>query len=204
MHSRLVLAVAGWLLAAALATGAGVAVLGLLGRPPGGPAERPMAAEEIRLALARATPLPDASGAPAPGGSPDGSSDGSTADSSGGQGEPSAAAPPDASSPARSPGTRTPDTRTSDTRAPETRTRGAEPAAARKLISTGAGSVIARCDGGLARLQSWTPAQGFRVDDVDPGPDDRARVRFESDEGKLEIEVRCPGGVPTPRISRHG
>ncbi|KAA9377556.1 hypothetical protein F5972_18150 [Microbispora cellulosiformans] len=79
-----------------------------------------------------------------------------------------------------------------------------EPATARKLISTGAGSVIARCDGRLARLQSWTPAQGFRVDDVDPGPDDRARVRFESDEGKLEIEVRCAGGVPTPRISRHG
>nr|WP_191910186.1 hypothetical protein [Microbispora cellulosiformans] len=204
MHSRLVLAVAGWLLAAALATGAGVAVLGLLGRPPGGPAERPMAAEEIRLALARATPHPDASGAPAPGDRSPGSSlgdstDGSSADSSGGQGEASTAAPPEASGPARSPGTSTPDTRT-----PETRTRGVEPATARKLISTGAGSVIARCDGRLARLQSWTPAQGFRVDDVDPGPDDRARVRFESDEGKLEIEVRCAGGVPTPRISRHG
>ncbi|GLW23178.1 hypothetical protein [Microbispora triticiradicis] len=91
-----------------------------------------------------------------------------------------------------------------DARTPDTRTREAEPAAARKLISTGAGSVIARCDGGLARLQSWTPAQGFRVDDVDPGPDHRARVRFQSDEGRLEIEVRCPGGVPAPRISRHG
>ncbi|WP_182880684.1 hypothetical protein [Microbispora sp. H10949] len=49
-----------------------------------------------------------------------------------------------------------------------------------------------------------TPAQGFRVDDVDPGPDHRARVRSQSDEGRLEIEVRYPGGVPTPRISRHG
>ncbi|OPG12104.1 hypothetical protein [Microbispora sp. GKU 823] len=76
-------------------------------------------------------------------------------------------------------------------------------ATGRRLVSTGAGSLIARCDGGLVRLQSWTPAQGFEVDDVDPGPDDRARVKFESDEGRLEIEVRCADGVPVPRITRH-
>ncbi|MEV7804814.1 hypothetical protein AB0O28_17885 [Microbispora sp. NPDC088329] len=167
MNPRLVLAVAGWLLAAALATGAGVAVLGLLGRPLAGPAERPMTAEEIRLALARDTPA-----APSPGSSPGAVPAGS----------------PDAV-PARSPG---------HTGA------GATPVTGRKLISTGAGSVIARCDGGLARLQSWTPAQGFEVHDVDPGPDDRTRVRFESDEGRVEIEVRCAGDVPVPQITRHG
>ncbi|MEU7942570.1 hypothetical protein [Microbispora bryophytorum] len=157
MHSRLVLAVAGWLLAAALAIGTGVAVLGLLGRPLTGPAERPMTAEEIRLALARDTPVPPS---PAP-------ADAAPVDVSGGQ------------------------------------TPGAVPATGRRLISTGAGSLIARCDRGLVRLQSWTPAQGFEVDDVDPGPDDRARVKFESDESGLEIEVRCAGGMPVPRISRH-
>ncbi|WP_204050450.1 hypothetical protein [Microbispora siamensis] len=157
MNSRLVLAVAGWLLAAALATGTGVAVLGLLGRPLTGPAERPMTAEEIRLALARDTPGP-----------------------------PSPASTPAGATPAGSSGGETPDAATG-----------------RRLVSTGAGSLIARCDGGLVRLQSWTPAQGFEVDDVDPGPDDRARVKFESDEGRLEIEVRCAGGVPVPRITRH-
>ncbi|MFG1826313.1 hypothetical protein ACGFIJ_27850 [Microbispora bryophytorum] len=156
MHSRLVLAVAGWLLAAALAIGTGVAVLGLLGRPLTGPAERPMTAEEIRLALARDTQVPPS---PAP-------ADAAPVDVSGGQ----------------TPGAAT----------------------GRRLVSTGAGSLIARCEGGLVRLQSWTPAQGFEVDDVDPGPDDRARVKFESDESGLEIEVRCAGGVPVPRISRHG
>jgi len=159
VNSRLALAVAGWLLAAALATGTGVAVLGLLGRPLTGPAERLMTAEEIRLALAQDTP-----GAPSP-----------------------AAVPSDEASAGPS-GVRTP---------------GAAPATGRKLVSTDAGSVIARCDGGLVRLQSWTPAQGFEVDDVDPGPDDRARVKFESDEDRLEVEVRCSGGVPVPRITRH-
>jgi hypothetical protein len=159
VNSRLVLAVAGWLLAAALATGTGVAVLGLLGRPLTGPAERPMTAEEIRLALARDTPGPPSSASTPAGAAP--------VDPSGGE-TPSAA-----------------------------------PATGRRLVSTAAGSLIARCDGGLVRLQSWTPAQGFEVDDVDPGPDDRARVKFESDEDRLEIEVRCAGGVPVPRITRH-
>ncbi|MBE3011265.1 septum formation initiator [Microbispora sp. NEAU-D428] len=157
MNSRLVFAVAGWLLAAALATGTGVAVLGLLGRPLTGQAERPMTAEEIRLALARDTPGP-----------------------------PFPASTPAGATPAGSSGGETPDAATG-----------------RRLVSTGAGSLIARCDGGLVRLQSWTPAQGFEVDDVDPGPDDRARVKFESDEGRLEIEVRCAGGVPVPRVTRH-
>ncbi|WP_169982274.1 septum formation initiator [Microbispora sp. H10836] len=166
MNTRLVLAVAGWLLAAALATGAGVAVLGLLGRPLAGTAGRPMSAEEIRVALARDTPAAPSSG-------------------------PASAAVParsPAAVPARSPGQATP---------------GAGPVTGRKLISTGAGSVIARCDGGLARLQSWTPGQGYEVHDVDPGPDDHARVRFESDEGRVEIEVRCAGDVPVPRITHH-
>lgn len=163
MNSRLALAVAGWLLAAALATGTGVAVLGLLGRPLTGQAERLMTAEEIRLALAQTTPS-DAPGAPSP------------------------AAVPSGQASAGPSGVRTP---------------GAAPAAGRRLVSTDAGSVIARCDGGLVRLQSWTPAQGFEVDDVDPGPDDRARVKFESDEDRLEVEVRCSGGVPVPRITRH-
>ncbi|GGO25079.1 hypothetical protein GCM10010116_50340 [Microbispora rosea subsp. aerata] len=160
MNTRFVLAVAGWLLAAALATGAGVAVLGLLGRPLTGPAERPMTAEEVRVALARdtAAPLP-------PG-------------------------PTSTAVPTRSPGDATPPVVPS-----------AAPVTGRKLISTGAGSVIAWCDGGLARLQSWTPGQGYETDDVEPGPDEHARVRFESDESKVEIEVRCSGDVPVPRIS---
>ncbi|GAB3146634.1 septum formation initiator [Microbispora hainanensis] len=169
MNSRLALAVAGWLLAAVLATGTGVAVLGLLGRPLTGSAERLMTAEEIRVALAQDTPLAQDTR----GGSP---------------GAPSPAAVPSDDASAGPSGVRTP---------------GAAPATWRRLVSTDAGSVIARCDGELVRLQSWTPAQGFEVDDVDPGPDDRARVKFESDEDRLEVEVRCSGGVPVPRITRH-
>lgn len=150
MNARLILGIIGWLLVTALATGAGVAVIGLVGGPLAAPTWQPMTAEEIRLALARATPAP---------------------------------------------------TRTS-TSSPAVRREGA----GARLIPTAGGNVIARCDGGQVRLLSWTPAQRFEADDVDPGPDDRARITFESDEPEteVEIEVRCAGDVPTPRVRTRG
>ncbi|MGV9539539.1 hypothetical protein ACWDR9_38555, partial [Streptosporangium sandarakinum] len=60
-----------------------------------------------------------------------------------------------------------------------------------RLIATAGGNVIARCDGGLVTLRSWSPAQGFHVDKVDRGPDRRARVEFESESGEVKVEIRC-------------
>ncbi|MFJ2031012.1 hypothetical protein [Streptosporangium sp. NPDC087985] len=60
-----------------------------------------------------------------------------------------------------------------------------------RLISTEGGTVIARCEKGLVTLRSWSPAEGFQIKSVDRGPDDRARVEFESDETKVKVEVRC-------------
>lgn len=74
-----------------------------------------------------------------------------------------------------------------------------------RLIPTSGGHVIAECDGELAGLRSWTPAQGFQSDDVEPGPDDRVRVTFESDHQdiEIEVEVHCVGGAPDARVTEH-
>src|SRR5262245_30848215 len=37
----------------------------------------------------------------------------------------------------------------------------------RKLLSSGGGTVIARCAGGVVSLESWSPANGFRTNHVD-------------------------------------
>ncbi|WP_068922031.1 hypothetical protein [Planobispora rosea] len=69
-----------------------------------------------------------------------------------------------------------------------------------RVIGTAGGSTIARCDDGLVTLRAWSPAQGFRVDDVERGPAARARVEFESDETDVKIEVWCSAdGSPVHR-----
>ena len=62
---------------------------------------------------------------------------------------------------------------------------------ATRLITSPGGSVVASCSGDQVTLRSWSPAQGYEVDDVAPGPDDDAKVKFESGGAESEIEVRC-------------
>ncbi|GLW08563.1 hypothetical protein Misp01_36930 [Microtetraspora sp. NBRC 13810] len=150
MQRRLVLAVTGWIATAALATGAGVGVIGLLGESFSDPAGRPLSAEDVRRELA-ATPSPPARPVVTP------------------------------SLPA--------------TPAP------AASGAVSDVISTEGGTVVARCEGGLVTLRSWTPAQGYQVDDVERGPAGRARVEFEAEETDVKLEVHCgPGNRPVHRV----
>ncbi|GAB3938551.1 hypothetical protein GCM10027614_18840 [Micromonospora vulcania] len=55
---------------------------------------------------------------------------------------------------------------------------------------------MAECGAGGVRLVSWAPAQGFRVRDVDRGPDDDVEVRFEGSAGEYELKLRCVGSEP--------
>jgi hypothetical protein len=173
--------VAGWLITGFLATGAGVAVIGLLGEPLTGSALRPLSSAEIDEALAGTTPQAVA---------------GPTADPASTPARPASSTPaapapstpaspaPDPSSPVSSP---------SPSAAPVTGRSG--------VIDTAGGSVIARCEDGLVTLRAWSPAQGFHVEKVERGPADRARVEFESDETKAKVEVRCSAdGSPVHRI----
>lgn len=159
MRRRLLLAVTGWLVAAFVATSAGVAVLDLLGSSPTGAAGHALTPEEVRAELAAASPRPPL--------------------------------PSSALSPARPPGK-------SSGKSPE-----ASPSASdrTKVLSTDGGTVVAACQDGLVRLRSWSPAQGYSVDDVEPGPGGKAVVEFESDRSDLKVEIWCGAdGLPAHAV----
>ncbi|TYB58603.1 septum formation initiator [Nonomuraea sp. PA05] len=135
--------VVAWVVTALAATGAAVAVLGLLGNGLTGTDSHVLSREDVREALATAT-----------------------------------------------------------TRAAVTA--GATPsqtAQQGKLIRSAGGTVIASCDGDLVTLRSWSPAQGYSVDEVGRGPAREAKVEFEPEEGEeLELKITCVGGAPVSRV----
>ncbi|MEV0382280.1 hypothetical protein [Nonomuraea sp. NPDC050643] len=135
---RLVLA---WAATAVTATGAAVAVLSLLGNGLTGTSGHVLSEQEVRAALATATPRAVAS----PGAAPTQTSQG-------------------------------------------------------KLIRSAGGTVIAACAGDQVTLRSWSPAQDYSVDGVEPGPALEAKVEFEPDEGEeIELTIVCVGGRPVVR-----
>jgi hypothetical protein len=68
----------------------------------------------------------------------------------------------------------------------------------RTLASRG-GTVVARCTAGKVYLTSWSPATGYRVEDVVRGPALVTGVWFE---GPYEVHMRltCEGGVPFAEV----
>ncbi|MEU4572900.1 hypothetical protein ACBI99_26000 [Nonomuraea sp. ATR24] len=137
---RLVLA---WAATAVAATGAAVAVLGLVGGALTGSSGEVMTQDEARAALATASARQPAPATTTPGPSAQPTSQGGEF--------------------VRSPG----------------------------------GTVIASCDGDRATLRSWSPAQGYSVDGVEPGPALEVQVEFEADEGEdVELTIGCRGGRP--------
>jgi hypothetical protein len=69
---------------------------------------------------------------------------------------------------------------------------------ATKVIGSAGGSVIARCAPGI-EVVSATPAQGYRVKDVEP-EDGGLRVRFESGGTRVELTLTCAAGQPTADV----
>ncbi len=88
------------------------------------------------------------------------------------------------------PSSRTPTSRPSATRGTTTRESRA------RVLQVGGGSVVAGCAGGQATLQSWTPDQGYEVDDVQRGPNAVVRVKFKSGRSEFETRIGCRGDVP--------
>ncbi|MCO1594476.1 septum formation initiator [Micromonospora sp. RHAY321] len=66
----------------------------------------------------------------------------------------------------------------------------------RRGFATDGGTAVAECGPGGVRLVSWAPAQGYRVRDVDRGPDDDVEVTFKGSAGEYELKVRCIGSEP--------
>jgi hypothetical protein len=65
-----------------------------------------------------------------------------------------------------------------------------------QLASSG-GTVIARCTGTTAYLVSWSPAQGYQVDDVRRGPAQTVYATFVNvNRQQVVLAVRCVAGIP--------
>ncbi|MFC4019075.1 septum formation initiator [Micromonospora sp. GCM10011542] len=67
---------------------------------------------------------------------------------------------------------------------------------ARRVFATVGGTAVAECGTAGVRLVSWAPAQGYRVRDVDRGPDDDVEVTFKGSGGEYELKLRCVGSEP--------
>ena len=78
---------------------------------------------------------------------------------------------------------------------PSTPPQSPEQSAQIRSWSGSAGSVVVRCEGVRASLQSTTPANGYRVEIDKRGPQE-VRVEFTSGEQEVRVEARCAGGVP--------
>jgi len=68
--------------------------------------------------------------------------------------------------------------------------------AATDVVASPGGTVVARCVGDALEIVSASPAQGFRLHDEREG----SRVRFESEESKVEVWVSCQGGRPVGAV----
>lgn len=77
----------------------------------------------------------------------------------------------------------------------------ADPPAGEQLVTnTAGGTVVSECNDGLVTLLSYSPAQGFAVDQADAGPTDHASVRFEGGEARVDVDVRCEGNTPVAEV----
>ncbi len=73
-----------------------------------------------------------------------------------------------------------------------------------KLLWSAGGSVIARCTGAQVYLVSWSPEPGYRAHDVVRGPAAQASVRFDGDDVRVSVSVRCASGTPVATVTRRG
>ncbi|MFC7245565.1 hypothetical protein ACFQO7_24090 [Catellatospora aurea] len=69
-----------------------------------------------------------------------------------------------------------------------------------RSLTTPGGVVHASCAGGTVTLASWSPAPGYRADDPEPGPADRARIKFKKGKTEMRVVVTCAGDEPTAEV----
>lgn len=74
------------------------------------------------------------------------------------------------------------------------------PAAATATLSSAGGTVVASCTAGTVRLLAWSPAPGYAVDEVEPGPAAEAEVRFAGGGTRVQVSVTCGAAGPEQRV----
>lgn len=176
MGRRSILVATGWVATAAIATLIGLGAIRLVGESLTGTPGGVRSEAEIERALAAPEPTPATSTASAAPGTTD------TASAAPGTTGTASAVPGTTGTASAAPGTT-----------------GSAPSAssgARRGFATDGGTAVAECGVGGVRLVSWAPAQGYRVRDVDRGPDDDVEVTFQGAAREYELKVRCIGSEP--------
>jgi hypothetical protein len=203
MHRRILFGVAAWLLGAATATAGSLLAVSLLGQGITGGSGPLLSQVAVDRALASesaersAKPTSDAGDTGAAGTAT--ASPGVTRTAGSGTAASGTATPsPSASSPAASAS----DTPASTPAASATAV--GTPAGGGTVLASADGDVVAECQAGGAYLESWSPAQGFVVDDVYRGPAQTARVTFTpatgSDDSAVTMLVSCSAGTPSAKV----
>ena len=59
---------------------------------------------------------------------------------------------------------------------------------------------MASCAAGTVRLLAWSPAPGYAVDEVEPGPAAEAEVRFTGGGTRVQVSVTCGAAGPEQRV----
>ncbi|WP_369208819.1 hypothetical protein, partial [Streptomyces sp. PU-14G] len=85
--------------------------------------------------------------------------------------------------------------------------RSAAPVTRTVRFPDGLGTALAECrtDARTVKLLSWTPAEGYSADDVEPGPASTATVELEpaDDEASdLVVSLRCSDGEPHAAVRK--
>jgi hypothetical protein len=82
------------------------------------------------------------------------------------------------------------------------------PASTTKLLTSPGGSVVARCQGSggsaTVYLVSWSPAQGYSVNDVQRGPGHEAQIEFESGSQSVSVQFHCSASGPVQQVETDG
>lgn len=178
VHKRILFGLVAWLLGATSATAGSLLAVSLLGQGIGGGAAQQLTQEAVNRALA----------------------------SEGAESSPVAAPTPTrtvlpVAKPARPSPTATPDHSQATATTPSPAATQNDENTSGTVFTSKGGEVLASCQAAGAYLLSWTPLQGFHVDDVLRGPAAAARVTFESTAVDMTMMVTCSAGVPSARTS---
>ncbi|MEN3305602.1 MAG: hypothetical protein V7603_1804 [Micromonosporaceae bacterium] len=73
-----------------------------------------------------------------------------------------------------------------------------------RTVAGRGGTVEAQCTGASVYLRSWSPDQGYQVDDVHRGPARVVSVKFSVPGRESTLRVRCVQGVPQVDTTWHG
>jgi hypothetical protein len=65
-----------------------------------------------------------------------------------------------------------------------------------RMVNTAGGSLVARCSQSGAFLVYWTPAPGYRADNVRRGPAPTVHISFAGTGREISVDVRCVAGSP--------